>query len=75
MAWFLGGRDRSAPNEQTIARLESMVEAGKTYELVVFPDADHGMLLFDERDGERVYEGYAPAYFRSEVDAIRRLAE
>ena len=74
MAWLLAEDDQSAPNEQTIATLRSLIDAGKPYSLAVFPNADHGMLTFTERDGERVYEGYAPGYFESEVDALTRLA-
>ena len=32
------------------------------------------MLTFTEKDGERVYEAYAPGYFESEVDALAKLA-
>lgn len=74
MVWLLGGKDRSAPNAQTIPRLRRLIEGGKPLELVLFPDADHGMLEFDERDGERVYTGYAAGYFRTEVDAVKQLA-
>ncbi len=74
MAWLLAADDRSAPNEQTIATLQSLIDAGKPYSLTVFPNADHGMLSFTESDGDRVYAGYAPGYFGSEVDALLRLA-
>jgi len=74
MAWLLAEDDRSAPNEQTIATLRSLIDAGKPYSLSVFPNADHGMLTFTQKDGERVYEGYAPGYFESEVAALERLS-
>jgi len=74
MAWFLGEADESAPNELTIPTLRRLRESGKPYELILFPDADHTMLIFDERDGERIYSGYAPGYFRAEVEHARRLA-
>ncbi len=74
MAWLLAEHDRSAPNEETIATLRSLVDAGKPYSLRIFPDSDHGMLTFEEQDGERVYTGYAPGYFEAEVEALRQLA-
>ncbi len=74
MAWLLAEDDRSAPNEQTIATLRSLIETGKPYSLTVFPNTDHGMLTFSEKDGERDYTGYAPGYFESEVAALQRLA-
>jgi dienelactone hydrolase len=73
MAWLLGGRDLSAPNAQTITKLRRLIENGKPLELVLFPDADHGMLLFDEQEGERTYTRYAPDYFRTEVAVARKF--
>lgn len=72
-AWFLAAEDRSAPNKQTITKLRSLVDAGRPVSLTVFPDADHSMLSFSETDGVRKYESYVPQYFRSEVEAVRRL--
>lgn len=74
MAWLLAEDDRSAPNEQTMATLRSLIEKGKPYSLTVFPNSDHGMLAFSEKKGERVYDGYAPGYFESEVAALEKLA-
>jgi alpha-beta hydrolase superfamily lysophospholipase len=73
MVWLLAGQDRSAPNEQTIAKLRSFAAAGKPLRLEVFSDADHSMLTFTETDGVRAYEGYAPGYFQSEVEAVNWL--
>ena len=73
MAWFLGSEDESAPNRQTITKLRAWEAAGRPVQLTVFEGADHGMLVFHEEDGRRVYTGYAPGYFSAEVDAARRL--
>jgi len=73
MVWLLGGKDRSAPNAKSIPKLRALIIEGKPLELVLFPDADHGMLIFDERDGERSYTGYEPEYFRTEVAAVKKL--
>lgn len=74
MVWLLAEQDRSAPNAQTIEKLRTLAEAGKPYRLILFPDADHGMLTFEEQGGHREYTGYAPGYFQAEVEAARRLA-
>jgi dienelactone hydrolase len=73
MAWFLAEEDRGAPNEQTIPKLRRWNAQGKPYELFLYPGTDHGMLEFHVENGKRVYTGYAPGYFRAEVDAARRL--
>ena len=75
MVWLLAGEDRSAPNEQTIAKLRAFENDGKPIELIVFDDADHGMVIFEELRGERVVTGYAPGYFQAEVAAVLRLAQ
>lgn len=72
MLWLIGGDDVEAPNETTIAVLKQLAAKGKPFELDVFPGADHGILLFEEKDGERVYTRYAPGYFSKKIDWIRR---
>lgn len=74
MAWLLAEDDTSAPNEQTIATLRSLIAQGKPHSLTVFPDADHGMVVLHNNDGEIDVAGYAPGYFQAEVDELRRLA-
>jgi dienelactone hydrolase len=73
MLWLIGGDDIEAPNEVTIATLQQLAARGKPFELVVYPGADHGIVLFEEKDGERVYTGYAPGYFQKKVDWIRAV--
>lgn len=74
MVWLIAGADSSAPHERTLPRLRALRDAGKPYEVVVFPGVEHGMLEFEEDAGVRHYTGYAPRYFRTEVEAARRLA-
>lgn len=57
MVWLLAREDRSAPNQQTIAKLRAMEGDGRPIELIVFENADHGMVTFDEVNGERVVTG------------------
>jgi len=74
MVWILGGKDESAPNQLTIPKLRAYRAEGKPYELILFPDAAHGMLEFREEEGVRMYTGYATDYFRTEVGKARELS-
>ena len=71
---LLAAEDRSAPNEQTIAKLETLIASAKPYTLTVFPNADHGMVTFTRQGNEFTYTGYVPDYFREEVNALKRLS-
>ena len=73
MVWLLAGDDRSAPNEQTIPKLRALESDGKPIELIVFENADHGMVTFEELNGERVVTGYAAGYFQAEIAAVHKL--
>ena len=75
MVWLLAQEDRSAPNEQTVAKLRAMEGDGRPIELIVFENADHGMVTFDEVNGERVVTGYAAGFFQAEIAAVRKLAQ
>ena len=72
-AWLLAQEDTSAPNEQTIATLRSLIAQGKPHSLTVFPDADHGMVVLNDDNGEITVAAYAPGYFQAEVEELRRL--
>ncbi len=74
MTWLLGTADSSAPNGETIKKLRAYREAGKPFELILFEGADHGMLEFEDRGGERVYSGYAPGYFQAEAENVLRMS-
>jgi dienelactone hydrolase len=75
MVWLLAAEDRSAPNAQTVAKLETMQQSGKPFELILFPDAGHGMITFAASDNGREILGYARGYFEAEVAAAWRLIE
>lgn len=75
LLWMIGGKDEDAPPEVTLAILRRLQEAGRPFEVQVFPDADHGILEFEVRDGRRVTTRYAPGYFRSQVDWVRRQVD
>jgi dienelactone hydrolase len=74
MAWLLAGEDESAPSDSTVVELRRMRAEGKPYEVIVFPGADHSMVLCSEDAGVRVCTGYAKDYFKDVVECARRLA-
>lgn len=74
MLWVLGGNDLEAPNQVTIAELQRLKAAGKPIDLEIFPNADHGILEFEEKDGRRVFTRYAPGYFELESEWVRKQA-
>lgn len=45
--WILGDGDRSIPIPETVARLETLVAAGRPYKLRVLPGVGHGMRHLD----------------------------
>lgn len=72
MLWLLGGDDVEAPNEVTIAFVKHLEAEGKPVRSIVYPGADHGILLFKkDAKGERVYTRYAPTYYQDKIDWIR----
>jgi len=72
--WIFGGEDSSMPTQWSIDGLEALQSEGRPIEIEVFPQAEHGILLFDERDGERTYRSYAPGYLGLQVSWLRRQA-
>ena len=69
--WILAGEDREAPHEETLRRLTLLQREGRPIVTAVFPATDHGILEFEERDGERVYTRYAEGYYSMMVEWIR----
>ena len=69
--WILAGEDREAPHEETLRRLTLLQREGRPIVTAVFPATDHGILEFEERDGERVYTRYAEGYYPMMVEWIR----
>ena len=70
--WIFGGEDSSMPSGDSIAILEGLRDAGRPIEIEVFPDAEHGILLFEGEDPfDRRYLGYAPGYLDLQVRWLR----
>ena len=60
--WIIAGKDLEAPPERTLEILRELTARKANLELVVFDEADHGILVFEEVDGERRFTGHAPGY-------------
>jgi pimeloyl-ACP methyl ester carboxylesterase len=70
--WILGGQDRDAPPGETMRRLTALRNAGRPITTAVFPDADHGVYLFETLpDGERVSTRQPEGYFAMMRDFIK----
>lgn len=70
--WILGGRDYEAPSAETSRRIRSLIAAGRPFTLAYYPNAEHGMTLFETApDGERLSTRFAPGYFAMMRDFIR----
>ncbi len=70
--WIFGELDSSMPTEWSIDALGSLRAEGRPIEIEVFPGAEHGIVLFEDRGDERVYLGYAPGYFETQLEWLRQ---
>jgi pimeloyl-ACP methyl ester carboxylesterase len=71
--WLLAGADTEAPHEATLARLRPLQARGLPLEVVVFPDAEHGMIAVEPGpDGPRLAGRHAPGYFDRLIEWILR---
>jgi dipeptidyl aminopeptidase/acylaminoacyl peptidase len=70
--WLLAGEDSSAPTPWTLSELDKLQAAGRPVRYHIFPDADHGILRFEEKaDGERRYLGIEPDYYPMQIAWLR----
>ncbi len=66
--WIFGGEDSSMPSGDSIDILRDLQQQGRPIEVEIFPDAEHGILLFEGEDSfDRKYLGYAPGYLDLQV--------
>jgi hypothetical protein len=69
--WVLAGRDSSAPSAITLKVLREVQATHPNLDVVMFPNADHGIIEFTEKpDGSRSETGFSPGYFPLLVDWI-----
>ena len=70
--WILGGEDYEAPSAETSRRIKSLIAGGAPFTLALYPQAEHGMTLFETlADGTRVSTRYAAGYFSMIRDFAR----
>lgn len=73
--WILAGKDTEAPPEATLANLRELRATGSAIEVVVYPDAEHGMIAVEEGpDGPRLAGHYAEGYLDLLIDWILKQA-
>jgi pimeloyl-ACP methyl ester carboxylesterase len=62
--WMLAAEDTEAPHETTLAHLQRLKRTGVPVEVVVFPHADHGMIVVEQTpEGPRLTGRTAKGYF------------
>ncbi len=72
MLWILAEDDSKAPPEATRQRLANLSAQGRPITVLEYPDADHGMVLFeDDPSGRRTLLGNPPGYFQAVLDWAR----
>jgi uncharacterized protein len=71
--WILGGEDYEAPSAETSRRIRSLIAEHLPFSLAIYPQAEHGMTLFEiaSDGGERLSTRYAPGYFAMMRDFAR----
>ncbi len=70
--WLLGGEDSSAPTPWTLRELGKLQAEGRPVQVRVFPDADHGILKFEQQEnGERRFTGLEPDYYPAQIAWLR----
>lgn len=68
--WILAGRDSSAPATNTLRILREVQASRPNLDIVMFPTADHGIIEFEEKDGERLQTRFSEGYFKLVADWI-----
>jgi len=74
--WVFGGQDSSAPTQWSVDELNKLQAAGKPIEYFVYPNAEHGIIRFEQKpNGERPPMRYEDGYFQQQVDWFRRHSD
>jgi len=69
--WILGKEDIDAPYLETRRRLSSLRQAGAPISIVTYPDAEHGLYLFETKGEERLSTQQPPSLQRLLADFAR----
>ncbi|WP_187775612.1 alpha/beta hydrolase family protein [Luteimonas suaedae] len=68
--WIIAAEDREAPNAETLRRLRALQAQERPIDLAIFPETDHGIYEFTEKDGERTLLRHPEGYLRLLADWI-----
>jgi hypothetical protein len=63
--WLLAGKDREAPSENTVRILRELQTSQPQLDVIVFPNADHGLVDVVEEKGELRDTNFSPGYFET----------
>jgi len=69
--WLLAGSDTEAPHESTLALLQGLQREGKPINVILFPQADHGIIAVDPVS-HKLADRTAPGYFERLASWILR---
>ncbi|MCF7222245.1 hypothetical protein [Marilutibacter chinensis] len=70
--WLLAGDDTEAPIATTLTRLQRLEREGRPIDVIVFPQADHGMIAVEPGPDGGLAGTTAPGYFERLGDWILR---
>ena len=74
--WIFGGDDHSMPTAWTIEELVRLQASGAPIEILLFPEADHGITRYEENgEGGRRFVGYEPEYHPAMVEWLVRWSD
>lgn len=74
--WIFGGSDHSMPTEWSIDKLVDLKNEGAPAEILLYPDADHGITRYAETpNGGRRFLGFEPEYRPAMVEWVRRWSD
>jgi hypothetical protein len=69
--WLLAGKDTEAPSENTLRILRELQPSLPGLDVIVFPNADHGLVDVVEENGKRRDTNFSAGYFDTMVNWIK----
>lgn len=69
--WLLAGKDTEAPSDNTLRILRELQPALPELDVIVFPNADHGIIDVVEENGNRRETNFSAGYFETMVTWIK----
>jgi hypothetical protein len=69
--WLLAGRDTEAPSDNTLRILRGLQSELPGLDVIVFPNADHGLVDVVEENGKLRDTNFSAGYFETMVTWIK----